>query len=120
MPKTEIRFEPGVIVHVSGGKFPGQEEKERYYMIISDYSKNPANDTFIGLPITTWEADDPFMVKISATDFEQGSLARPSQVVCDNIFTFMKADADFEKARVTGIFYSKVAKLLKEKILKIG
>ena len=38
MPKLEIRFEPGVIVHISGGKFPGQEEKDRYYLIISEYS----------------------------------------------------------------------------------
>ncbi len=119
MPKLEIHFEPGVIVHVSGGKFPGQEEKDHYYLIISEYSKNPANETFICLPITTWEADDPFMVKISATDFERGNLARPSQVGCDNIFTFLKTDADSEKAKVTGMFYSKVTKLLKEKILKI-
>lgn len=63
-------------------------------------------------------ADDPFMIKINASDLEQGNL-RPSQVVCDNIFTFLKEDADSEKARVTVLFYSKVTKLLKERILKI-
>jgi hypothetical protein len=31
----------------------------------------------------------------------------------------LKEDADSEKAKVTGMFYSKVTKLLKEKILKI-
>jgi mRNA-degrading endonuclease toxin of MazEF toxin-antitoxin module len=119
VPKLEISFEPGVIVHVSGGKFPGQEEKDHYYLIISEYSKNPANETFVCLPITSWEAEDSFMIKINATDFERGNFARPSQVVCDNIFTFLKTDADSEKGKVTGIFYSKVTKLLKEKILKI-
>ncbi len=69
MPKPEIRFEPGIIVHVSGSKFPGKEEKDRYYLIISDYSRNPTNETFVCLPITTWEADDSFMVKITGNDF---------------------------------------------------
>ena len=119
MPRADIRFEHGTIVHVSGGKFPGKEEKDRYYLVISDYSRNPANETFVCLPITTWEADDPFMIKINDNDFERGGLARPSQVVCDNIFTFLKADADSEKGKVTPTFYSKVARLLKEKILKI-
>ena len=119
MSKPEIHFAPGIIVHVSGGKFPGQEEKERYYLIISEYSRTPANETFICLPITSWEADDPFMVKINYSDLEHGNLTKPSQVVCDNIFTFLKNDADFEKDRVTPLFYSKVIKLLKEKILKI-
>lgn len=106
MPKLEIRFEPSVIVHVSGGKFPGQEEKDHYYLIISEYSRNPANETFVCLPITSWEAEDSFMIKINASDFERGSLAKPSQVVCDNIFTFLKTDADSEKGKVTSIFYS--------------
>jgi hypothetical protein len=59
------------------------------------------------------------MIRINATDFERGNLASPSQVVCDNIFTFLKTDADSEKCKVTPMFYSKVTKLLKEKILKI-
>jgi len=118
VPNFQINFEPRTIIHVSGKKFPGQEEKDRYYLIISEYSRNPANETFMCLPITTWEADDPFMIKINASDLEQGNL-RPSQVVCDNIFTFLKEDADSEKARVTVLFYSKVTKLLKERILKI-
>lgn len=119
MPNLEIPFEPGIIVHVSGGKFPGKEEKDRYYLIISDYSRNPANESFVCLPITSWEADDPFMIKMKDNDFERGGLTKPSQVVCDNIFTFLKTDADFEKGKVTPFFYSKVTKLLKEKILKI-
>ncbi len=119
MHKLEIRFEPGIIVHVSGGKFPGKEEKDRYYLIISEYSRNPANETFVCLPITSWEADEPFMIKIKNNDFESGGLTKPSQIVCDNIFTFLKTDADFEKGKVTSFFYSKVTKLLKEKILKI-
>ena len=119
MPKIEIRFESRIIVHVSGGKFPGQDEKDRYYLIISEYSRIPANETFMCLPITTWEKDDPFMIKISDSDFESGSLTRPSQVVCDNIFTFLKQDADSEKAKVTIFFYSEATKLLREKILRI-
>jgi mRNA-degrading endonuclease toxin of MazEF toxin-antitoxin module len=119
VPKFEIRFEPGIIVHVSGGRFPGKEEKDRYYLIISDYSRNPANKTFVCLPITSWEADDSFMIRIMENDFERGNLTKPSQVVCDNIFTFLKEDVDFEKGKVTPVFYSKVTKLLKEKILKI-
>lgn len=119
MPSADISFEPGIIVHVSEGKFPGQEEKPRYYLIISEYSRNPANESFICLPITTWEAEDPFMIKINNSDLQRGSLSRPSQVICDNIFTFLKEDADSEKARVTPIFYSKITKLLKEKILKL-
>ena len=119
MPKFEIHFEPGTIVHVSGGKFPGQEEQDHFYLIISEYSKIPANDTFICLPITSWESDDPFMIKINYNDLKRGNLRKPSQVICDNIFTFLKEDADSEKDKVTPIFYSKVTKLLKEKILKI-
>jgi mRNA-degrading endonuclease toxin of MazEF toxin-antitoxin module len=119
MPKLEICFEPCTIVHVSGGKFPGQEEKNHYYLIISEYSRNPANETFVCLPITSWEADDPFMIKIHDNDLERGQLTKPSQVVCDNIFTFLKTDADSEKGKVTSFFYTKVTKLLKEKILKI-
>lgn len=71
------------------------------------------------IPITTWEADDPFMIKINTNDLERGNLAKPSQVICDNIFTILKEDADSEKAKVTVLFYSKVTKLLKEKILRI-
>lgn len=119
MPKLEISFEPGVIVHISASKFPGQEEEPHFYLVISEYSKNPANDTFMGIPITSWEAEDPFMIKIYEQDLERGHFTKPSQVACDNIFTFLKTDADSEKGRVTGIFYSKVTKLLKEKILKI-
>jgi len=119
LPKIEIRFEPCTIVHVSGENFPGQEAKDRYYLIISEYSRNPANETFMCLPITSWEGDDPFMIKINAQDLEKGSFAKPSQVVCDNIFTFLKTDADSEKGKVTSLFYTKVTKLLKEKILKI-
>jgi len=117
--KQEIRFEPGVIVHVSGGSFVGQEEKDRYYLIISEYSRTPANKTFMALPITTWEEEDSFMLKINDSDLERGKLTKPSQVVCDNIFTFLKEDANSEKDKVTPHFYFKVTKLLKEKILKI-
>lgn len=119
MPNTDISFEPRTIVHVSGVAFPGQEAKDRYYLIISEYSRNPANKTFMCLPLTTWEADDPFMIKINANDLERGNLTKPSQVACDNIFTLLKEEADSEKGRVTTLFYSKVTKLLKEKILKI-
>lgn len=119
MPNFQINFEPRTIIHVSGINFPGQEEKDRYYLIISEYSRNPVSETFMCLPITTWEADDPFMVKINANDLERGSLTRPSQVACDNIFTILKEEADSERAKVTSLFYSKVTKLLKEKILKI-
>lgn len=59
------------------------------------------------------------MIKINYSDLEKGSLRKPSQVVCHNIFTFLKEDADSEKDRVTPFFYSKVTRLLKEKILKI-
>lgn len=119
MRKPQPSFEARTLVHVSGGKFPGKDEKDRYYLIISEYSRNPANETFIALPITTWEADDPFMIKINDSDFEWGGLSEPSQVVCDNIFTFLKHDASIEKAKVTILFYSKVTKLLREQILKI-
>ena len=88
-------------------------------LIISEYSKNPANEIFMCLPITSWEGDDPFMIKINAQDLEKGSFAKPSQVVCDNIFTILKTDADSEKGKVTNLFYTRVTKLLKEKILKI-
>ncbi len=120
MHKHEIRFEPGVIVHVNGGRFPGKDAEDRFYLIISEYSRIPANDTFVCLPITTWEADDPFMIKINDSDLVRHKLRRASQVVCDNIFTFLKEDADSEKDQVTPFFYSKVSKLLKEKILKIS
>ena len=119
MSRFEISFEPRIIVHVSAGGFPGQGEKDRYYLIISEYSRIPSNETFMCLPITTWEADDPFMIKINDSDFERGYLTRPSQVVCDNIFTILKQDADSDKAKVREFFYSKVTKLLKEKILRI-
>lgn len=99
--------------------FQAKKKKDRYYLIISEYSRNPANETFVCLPITSWEADESFIMKIKDNDFESGSLTKPSQVVCDNIFTFLKTDADSEKGKVTSFFYSKVTKLLKEKILKI-
>jgi hypothetical protein len=73
----EIRFEPSVIVHASG-RFPGQAEKERLFLIISEYSKTPANETFVCLPITSWEADDPFMIRISQLDMQKGYLKKPS------------------------------------------
>ena len=40
------------------------------------------------------------------------------KVTYDNIFTFLKEDADSKKAKVTPIFYSKITKLLKGKNTK--
>lgn len=119
MPNLEINFEPGVIVHVSGSNFVGQKPKDRYYMIISTFSKIPANDHFICLAISTWDGNDPFMIKILQQDYERGKLDRPSQIICDHMFTFLKSRVDSEKCKVTPFFYDKVKKLLKEKILDL-
>jgi len=119
MTSIEINFEPRTIVHVSGGSFAGQKQKDRYYLILSTYSRIPANDTFVCLPISTWEGEDPFMIKINDADMERGSFTKPSQVVCEQINTFMKNRADDEKGKVTQLFYTKVKNILKEKILDI-
>lgn len=119
MPTPEIKFEPGTIVHVSGASFAGQKSKDRYYVVISKYSKIPANDTFMCLPITSWERDDPFMIKIRDSDFERGGLTVPSQVACDQIHTFKKERMDSEKGKLKQFFYNKIKQTMKEKILEI-
>lgn len=119
MITPEINFEPRLIIHVSGANFAGQPKKDRYYLVISNYSTIPANDTFMCLPITSWEGEDPFMIKIYDSDMERGNFSRPSQVVCDQLHTFMKNRVDSEKGKVTQIFYTKVKNLLKERILDI-
>lgn len=115
-----MNFEPQEIV-VADFVFKGQKEvkKERPLLIISRYSKNPYYDTFICLPITSYEEDHPYVVKIMASDLQSGTLKKPSQVICHAIYILEKKEAKRLVGKVTPQFYAKVKKVLKEHILEI-
>ena len=118
--RIEPRFEPREIL-LAEVKFYNQEKLEiRPVLVLSKFSMTPANEIFICLAISSsLEKNNPFRIDIIGKDTESGFFPKPSQVVCDNFFTIPKADVTKLIGKATIMFYSKITKILKDKILQI-
>ncbi len=103
--------------------FENQEEKPRPVLIISKFSNRafiPPSRTLICLPITSNQNSDKFMIKITDEDMEEKKFPKPSQVICDQIFTIFKNDVIKRIGKVTPSFYSKIIGFVKTDIIDIG
>lgn len=71
------------------------------------------------LAITSNTSSDPYMIQIRNADMEENTFPKPSQVVCDNIFTILKTDVVKRIGKVKPQFYETITGMLKTKILEI-
>ena len=60
------------------------------------------------------------MIKITDEDMEERKFPKPSQVICDQIFTIFKNDVIKRIGKVTPSFYSKIVGFVKTDIIDIG
>ena len=117
---SSIRFEPKEIL-LAEITFPDTNElKLRPVLVISNFSSiqfMPETDHFICVPITSNTDTSPNMIKIGNSDIEAGGLEKPSQVICNYIFTIAKSDVKRKKGAVTPSFYQRIASTVKQNIL---
>jgi len=88
--------------------FPGQQTSAiRPALVISNSVCLQNSDTFIVLPLTR-NPPDQYMIPITNSDFEDGSLPYSSNVICDNIFTFEQSEYRGRHGKVTKNFFQKI------------
>ena len=116
---NDIRFEPMEIL-LARVTFPDtQETKARPVLVISNFSskaRSPESRHFICMPLTSNPNVDSTMIKIENKDLESKPLAKPSQVICNYIFTMTKNDAMKKIGTVTPRFYQQVITTTKQNI----
>lgn len=118
---TEPNYIPREIV-LAKITFEHQEEKQRPVLIISKFSNRaftPSSKTLICLPITSNLNSDKFMIKINNEDMEENRFLKPSQIICDQIFTIFKTDVLKRIGKVTPTFYGKITTFMKTEIIEI-
>jgi mRNA-degrading endonuclease toxin of MazEF toxin-antitoxin module len=118
LTRIEPKFEPREVVW-GEFEFPGEDKKERPLLIISKFSINPYYQTFICLPITSITSDEPYIEKIMNNDMEDGGLTKPSQVVCNVIYSMEKKAVTKRKGKVSVAFYKKITAKLRDFIIEI-
>mgnify|MGYP000361916755 CR=1 FL=1 len=119
---TNIQYEAREIL-LANITFPNQVPKNRPIIVISKFSSimfQPPSDILICLAVTSSITTNPYMIQIKNSDLEENRFPKPSQVVCDNIFTIMKSDVIKKIGKVTPEFYKHVTDLIKKNILEIG
>lgn len=118
--RIEPQFESREIL-LANVKFYNQDEiKIRPVIVISKFSTNRSHDHFICVAVSSQlQQNDPFRIDILDQSTEEGHFPKPSQVVCDNIFTIDKKDVIKRIGMVTIPFYGVITKTLKDKIIQI-
>ena len=111
-------FEPQEII-LTEISFPNRQFKKRPVLVISKFSKNTSEDTFVCLPITSSLYDDPLGIKINNSDTQEGFFPKPSQVLCQYYFTELKGDIDRKIGKITPQFYQKVKIKIRTEILDV-
>lgn len=111
-------FEPQEVI-LTSITFPNQQTKKRPVLVISKFSKNPNEDIFVCLPITSALYDDPFAIKINSSDTQQGYFPKPSQVLCQYYFTELKNGIDRKIAKITPQFFQQIKTKIKTDILDL-
>ena len=111
-------FEPQEII-LTEISFPNRQFKKRPVLVISKFSKNTSEDTFVCLPITSSLYDDPLGIKINNSDIQEGFFPKPSQVLCQYYFTELKGDIDRKIGKITPQFYQKVKIKIRTEILDV-
>ncbi len=114
-----ILFEPQEIV-LTTIRFPDQlVAKKRPVLVISKFSKNTSEEIFICVPITSSLSDEQFAIKMNVSDMQEGSLYKPSQVLCQYYFTELKNMVYKKIGKVTPQFYHKVKTKINTEILDV-
>ena len=112
-------FEPREIL-LAGITFPGTSvTKLRPILVISKFSSVTRGQSqhFICLPITSNDSKDQFMLKIKDEDVKGKPLKKPSQVICNYIFTILKGDVRKKIGAVTPDFYQRIMRIVNQQIL---
>ena len=118
---TNIKFESREIL-LAQITFPGKETKTRPILVISKFSSislQPVSEILICLAVTSIDTTNPHMIKIKNSDLEENTFPKPSQVVCNNMFTILKTDVIKRIGKIKPEFYKQVTDLIKKNILEI-
>ncbi len=118
MMSSGTLYEPREII-LSEVSFPNQQLKKRPVLVISKFSRNTYGDIFVCLPITSCLSDDPFAIKINDSDIQEGSLHKPSQVLCQYYFTELKSNGNRKIGKITPDFYHAVKTKIHSEILDV-
>ena len=59
------------------------------------------------------------MIKMKNSDLEENAFPKPSQVVCNNIFTILKLDVVKRIGKIKSEFYDQITDLIKSNILEM-